>query len=150
MDTATIVQRLALALVVGVVLGIDRDLRHKPAGVRTHSLVAIGSAAMVMAGYAVASSGNDAASVTRVLQGLITGIGFIGAGVIIHHEADQRVQGLTTAASIWVAAALGAAAGVGLVELTLIALAFALAVLLVGGPLERAIEKLFHQPKKGE
>lgn len=141
MDALTIMLRLALALIVGAALGIDRDLRRKPAGVRTHSLVSIGSAVIVMAGLSIA--GSDASAVSRVIQGLITGIGFLGAGVIIHHEAERRIEGLTTAASIWVAAGLGAASGAGLTELVIIALAAALIVLAAGGPLERVLERRF-------
>ncbi|MGZ5584492.1 MAG: MgtC/SapB family protein [Usitatibacter sp.] len=134
--------RLALALAIGAILGLDRDLARKPAGVRTHALVAIGSSLMVMV---AASFTRDSSAVSRVLQGLITGIGFLGAGVILHHEAERRIEGLTTAASIWVAAALGAACGAGLGELAVLGLAASLVVLIMGGPLERMLERLFRR-----
>lgn len=140
MDTFTIVARIAAAVAVGAVLGINRDLRHKPAGLRTHALVSIGSALVVLVAI---DSGATSDGISRVLQGLITGIGFLGAGVIIHHEANRRVQGLTTAASVWVAAGLGAACGLGLNVLVLVAVCAALLVLMTGGPIERAIERVF-------
>jgi putative Mg2+ transporter-C (MgtC) family protein len=133
--------RITAALTCGVVLGINRDLRHKAAGVRTHGLVAIGSALAVLAPLAVAPDNGDAMS--RVMQGLLTGIGFLGAGVIIHHERHKRVQGLTTAASIWVSSVLGLCCGTGHFILAGIALVAVLFVLIAGGPLERSIEKHF-------
>ena len=142
METIAIVARIAAATAVGAVLGINRDLRHKPAGLRTHGLVAIGAALVVLAAI---ESGANADGVSRILQGLITGIGFLGAGVIIHHEANRRVEGLTTAASVWVAAGLGAACGLGLYPLVLVAVLAAFLVLLTGGPIERALERAFGQ-----
>ena len=141
MDVAAITLRLALALAVGAAIGINRDLRRKPAGVRTHSLVSIGAALVVMAALAMPGATPD--TVSRVVQGLITGIGFLGAGVILHHRSGQRIEGLTTAASIWVAAGLGSACGAGLVEIAVMGLAAALIVLIAGGPFERALERLF-------
>ena len=141
MDLSVIAFRLALALGVGAALGINRDLRRKPAGVRTHSLVSIGAALVVMAALAMPTATPD--TVSRIVQGLITGIGFLGAGVIIHHEAEARIEGLTTAASIWVAAALGATCGAGLWEIAVGGLCAALVVLIFGGPFERALEHLF-------
>ena len=93
---STIALRLVLALFVGAVLGLNRWLHHKSAGIRTHSLVAIGSATAVMLISDFIQ--DDAQSVSRVLQGLITGLGFLGAGVIIHEQRSQKVHGLTTAA----------------------------------------------------
>jgi len=146
-DTLTIVARIASAVAAGAILGINRDLRHKPAGLRTHALVSLGSAMVVLVAV---SSGANADGISRVVQGLITGIGFLGAGVIIHHEANRRVQGLTTAASVWVAAGLGAACGLGLTTLVLVAVGAALLVLITGGPIERAIERLVYRFEGGE
>ena len=140
-DWATPAARLAAALLAGAILGVNRDLHRKPAGLRTHALVSIGSATIVLVALAAAHGSTDA--VSRVIQGLITGIGFLGAGVIIHHDAGQRVEGLTTAASVWVAAALGAACGAGLAAIALLALVATMLVLLFGGKIERAIEKRF-------
>jgi putative Mg2+ transporter-C (MgtC) family protein len=143
-DDITIALRLGAAMAAGAVLGVNRDLRRKPAGVRTHALVSIGSALAVLV---VLLAGGSADSLSRVLQGLITGIGFLGAGVIIHHERHRRIEGLTTAASIWVAAGLGAACGAGLVTLVLLAIVAALIVLLAGGPFERVFERRFLKPE---
>jgi len=147
MDAATILLRIALALAIGAAIGVNRDLRRKPAGVRTHSLVSIGAALVVMGALAMPGATPD--TVSRVVQGLITGIGFLGAGVILHHQSGQRIEGLTTAASIWVAAGLGAACGAGLAELALIGLVAALVVLILGGPFERALERLFGEGGRG-
>jgi putative Mg2+ transporter-C (MgtC) family protein len=137
----SVVIRIGAALVAGAVLGINRDLHHKPAGLRTHALVSIGSAMIVMLVLIVAEGAVDALS--RAIQGLVTGIGFVGAGVIIHHEAKHRVEGLTTAASVWVAAGIGMACGAGLIVLALVSLGATLLVLTLGGPLERALERKF-------
>ncbi|MEO8449238.1 MAG: MgtC/SapB family protein [Gemmatimonadota bacterium] len=131
-------ERLALAVAAGAVIGLNRDLKNKPAGVRTHALVAIGSALLTLTGLEMAARDGTppSASVSRIIQGIITGIGFLGAGVIIR-GAQSRVHGLTTAASIWIAAAMGIGAGAGLVPLVGVALALTLAVLVLGGPFER-------------
>jgi len=138
MDLVTLIARIGAALAVGAVIGLDRDMRRKPAGVRTHSLVCIGSAAVVLAAL---ESGGNADAVARVIQGLVAGVGFLGAGVIIHHHAHHRVEGLTTAASIWMAAGLGAACGLGLYTLVAVAMGAALIVLLLGCPVEQAIAR---------
>jgi putative Mg2+ transporter-C (MgtC) family protein len=140
-DTTAIALRIGAALLAGSILGINRDLQHKPAGLRTHALVSIGSALVIVLVLTVANGAADALS--RAIQGLVTGIGFVGAGVIIHHEAERRVEGLTTAASIWVAASIGMACGAGLTSLVLIALGATLLVLVWGGRLEQAIERRF-------
>jgi putative Mg2+ transporter-C (MgtC) family protein len=129
-DFGSIAMRLGLALVAGAVLGMDRELKRKPAGLRTHALVSIGSALVIMVTLISSENDNDAAS--RAVQGVITGIGFLGAGVIMQYEHERRVEGLTTAASIWVASGLGMACGAGLIELVLIALGATLIVLVAG------------------
>lgn len=126
--------RLGGATLFGAVLGLNRGLRQKPAGMRTHALVALGSA--FAAWMAITMSGGDPTAVSRVMQGAITGIGFIGAGVIMHHEDEGRVAGLTTAASVWMATILGLGCGAGLFLDTAIALVLALLVLLISGSLQ--------------
>src|SRR6516165_1953206 len=105
--------RLCLAAVIGGVIGINRDLRGKPAGLRTLSMVTIGSALLSLVGGAMTLPGErpDSSSLSRVIQGITAGIGFLGAGVILRDEAKHRIEGLTTASSIWVAASLGVACG---------------------------------------
>ena len=137
---STIAIRLALALFVGAVLGLNRWLHHKSAGIRTHSLVAIGSATAVMLISDFVH--DDAQSVSRVLQGLITGLGFLGAGVIIREQRSQRVHGLTTAASLWACALIGAAFGAGQFVLGGLSLGAILLTLFLGGPLERLVARL--------
>jgi len=153
-DPVEIVLRVASAALAGIALGLNRWLHHKSAGVKTHALVAIGSALAVMIvqsgdepiGHAVA--GLDAGS--RVLQGLLAGIGFLGAGVIIHNARGRRIQGLTTAASIWATTVLGAAFGRGLFTLALAGLAGIGLSLLLGNWLEQATGRLFGQERQAE
>lgn len=130
-----LIARLALAMLAGTVLGLNRWLHHKSAGIRTHSLVALGAAAAMLTTASVA--GGDAQAASRVLQGLLTGIGFLGAGVIIQSTRTQRVHGLTTAASVWACALLGACFGAGQYAIGVSALTAILFVLLVGGKIEQ-------------
>jgi putative Mg2+ transporter-C (MgtC) family protein len=136
----TMALRLALALLVGAILGLNRWLHHKSAGIRTHSLVAIGSATAIMLISDFVQ--DDAQAVSRVLQGLITGLGFLGAGVIIHEQRSRRVHGLTTAASLWACALIGATFGAGQFVLGGLALGAILITLALGGPLERLFARL--------
>ena len=130
LDSVAIAVRVGAALHAGAIIGIDRELKRKPAGLRTHALVSVGSAVVVL--IAVGSTQGNADAVSRAIQGIITGIGFLGAGVIMQYEAERRVEGLTTAASVWVAAGLGMACGAGLVELVAIAV-IATVLILWGG-----------------
>lgn len=137
-STGDVIGRLAAAMGAGIVLGVNRDLRGKPAGVRTHGLVAIGSClvtVIVMELSAMTSQFNPDA-VSRAIQGIITGIGFIGGGVILKLPASRSVQGLTTAASVWVTACLGIAFGAGMWRTALAALGLTFVVLLLGGTVE--------------
>jgi len=135
MDWADVALRLSVAVVIGGAIGLDRELRHKSAGVRTIGLVTLGAALAVLA------VSPDTAAVSRVLQGTLAGIGFLGAGVIMHH--GRSIEGLTTAASIWTAAALGAACGLGSWQPVVIGSALVLVLLVVAG----AIEKRFIKPE---
>jgi putative Mg2+ transporter-C (MgtC) family protein len=145
-DWIWIASRLAAALVAGAIVGINRDLHRKPAGLRTLALVSTGSALVVMVSLLMSHGSADAAS--RVIQGLVTGVGFLGAGVIMHHEPERRVEGLTTAASIWVAAGLGAACGAGLGTVALLALVATMIILVLGGRVERVLERRFLRSDK--
>lgn len=141
-----IISRLGLALLAGVIIGLNRWMHHKSAGIRTHSLVALGAAvAMLLIGHDTSS---DAQAYSRVLQGVVTGIGFLGAGVIIRENSSRRVHGLTTAASIWACALLGAAFGAGAFALALTALAMVLLTLIIGGPLENLLSRFINQSKE--
>ena len=138
-DWTDTVVRLGAASVMGALIGLNRNLHGKPSGLRTLALVGLGAATMVLVGL---GEGSDSQAVSRVLQGLLTGVGFLGAGVILHEAADKKVHGLTTAATIWVTACLGAACGAGLLRTALIAFAFVGAVLLFGGRLEKALRRI--------
>ena len=132
--TATvIVARLLVAIVLGGMLGLEREAKGRAAGLRTHILVCIGSALFVMAPLL---AGVSQADVTRVMQGIVSGIGFLGAGAILKLDHEERVQGLTTAAGIWAAAAIGMAVGMGM---HLLALASTVAALLVVSLLPRLL-----------
>ena len=132
--------RLFLALIVGAILGLNRWLHHKSAGIRTHSLVAIGAATAVILMSDFVNS--DAQSVSRVLQGLITGLGFLGAGVIIQGRQSEKIHGLTTAASLWACALIGAAFGAGKYALGTLSVGVILLALFMGGPLEKLVSRL--------
>lgn len=146
--------RIGCAAAAGIILGANRWLHHKSAGVKTHALVAIGASAAVLG---VMRSGPDAAAsadlsvdaVSRVLQGLMTGVGFLGAGVIIHNATGNRIQGLTTAASIWITTILGAVIGMGHVALAMTAVLAAGIVLLIGNGIERLVGGRFGQKDSG-
>jgi putative Mg2+ transporter-C (MgtC) family protein len=148
-DPLEITLRIACAALAGIVLGLNRWIHHKSAGVKTHALVAIGSAAAVMC--VLPGIGQEAQSAavmsyySRVLQGLLAGIGFLGAGVIIHNARGTRIQGLTTAASIWATTVLGAAFGNGLFMMASIALGAIGIALVAGNWLERQMGKLVGQ-----
>jgi len=110
---------LGTALVCGLIVGLERERLHRPAGVRTHILVAIGSAGFVHLGVVAHAMGGfgTTSDFNRLIQSVAMGIGFLGAGAIFRHGAD--VRGVTTAASIWAMGAVGAAAGTGAVFLAL-------------------------------
>lgn len=111
-STATrIMMRLTIAAILGGILGYERERKSKSAGVRTHMLVAVGTALFVVGPI---QSGMLVSDMSRVLQGVIQGIGFLGAGAIILGNAQERTKGLTTAANIWAAAGVGMAAGLGM------------------------------------
>jgi putative Mg2+ transporter-C (MgtC) family protein len=138
---------MLVAVVFGALIGINRDLHGKPAGVRTHSLVALGSALAVLASTRLTGSGDHAADVvSRVVQGVLTGVGFLGAGVILRDPGNGRVHGLTTAAAIWVTALFGVASGAGAYREVGVGSVLVLLVLSVGGPIERVVRRVFHEP----
>jgi putative Mg2+ transporter-C (MgtC) family protein len=137
-ETEQTALRLGAALIVGSILGLNRELHGKAAGLRTHALVCIGAAIATM----LASS--DANAISRVIQGILTGVGFIGAGVILR-DPMGHVTGLTTAATIWICAVLGIVCGLGNWSLLGIAVVLTTLLLLFGRPIERLAEKLFHK-----
>jgi putative Mg2+ transporter-C (MgtC) family protein len=138
-DTGDVVVRLALAALAGAVLGWERSSKAKPAGLRTHMLVTIGAAAFVLAGLQFdeearkLGSNND--DLQKVIAGVIGGVGFLGAGSII--QSGGSVRGLTTAATIWLTAAIGVACGLGYHVLAVTTVVLAMLILLVLGVVER-------------
>ena len=136
MSFGEILLRLVAAAVVGGLVGLNRDLHGKPTGVPTLGLVGLGSALAVL----TVVGGNDTAAASRVIQGIVTGIGFLGAGVIIRPLAKSRVHGLTTAACVWLTAALGAACGVGAWRVLVVGVPLAFLLLLFG----KRVEHLSH------
>jgi putative Mg2+ transporter-C (MgtC) family protein len=133
--------RLGVATVAAGAVGLNRDLHGKPIGVRTLGLVGLSAAVVVLLadGGIIHATMSDATS--RVIQGILTGIGFLGAGVIVHHEHGKRIHGLTSAACVWLTACIGIVCGAGQWRIVLIAGLLAIAVLTLGKPVER----LFHR-----
>lgn len=109
-DWTRVMVRLLVAALLGALIGYDREVRNRSAGLRTHMLVALGAAIFIITST---QSGMEIDDLSRVMQGIIAGIGFLGAGAILKLEHDEKIQGLTTAASIWMTAAIGIAAGLG-------------------------------------
>jgi len=118
--------RLVGSLIIGTIIGLQRELTHKPAGLRTHLLVALGSTLLVVAAV---NWGMKSADVSRVIQGLVTGIGFLGGGTILKLTREHEIRGLTTAAGIWLTAAASIAVGLGMFVDAFIGVLFALIVL---------------------
>lgn len=139
-ESAQLALRLGVAMLCGAALGLNRGIKQKPAGLRTHALVAIGAA--FAAWMSLALSGQDLSAVARIMAGAMTGVGFLGAGVILRDEARGRVEGLTTAASIWVATILGLGAGAGLYLECLLTVLVVLLVLQVSARLQERVAAL--------
>jgi putative Mg2+ transporter-C (MgtC) family protein len=139
--------RLGAALLLGSALGLNRELHGKPAGLRTHGLVSLGAAvaALVSCGFP-GSNALDPNAVSRVLQGILTGIGFLGAGVILR-DPSGHVTGLTTAATIWICAVLGVACGLGYWSVLGIAVGLTAFALILGKPIEHFAERLFKRKR---
>ena len=142
-----IIARLLFAAIAGALIGIDREARGKPAGFRTHALVALGAALVSVCSIQYLEVKNaDSAAVTRVIQGIIAGVGFLGGGVILHARDRDAVTGITTAATIWIVAALGMTCGGGhwLAALTAVVL---VEIILIFG---RRVDSLLRMRAKAE
>lgn len=118
-------------------------MHHKSTGLRTLSLVACGAAGLVLAALYATGGAPHVDAMSRVIQGIMTGVGFIGAGVIMRTQTDDKVHGLTTAAAVWTTAALGALCGIGQWKITFALALIVAVVLLVGGPVERWCDAVF-------
>ncbi len=144
--------RLLAALLIGTAIGLQRELTHKPAGLRTHMLVGLGTALFVVG---AAESGMQVDSLSRIVQGLATGIGFLGGGAILKLTDEREIHGLTTAAGIWMTAAASAAAALGQIAVALIGTLLGLVVLIAFHALEkgygrRARKDMENHPPHGD
>jgi putative Mg2+ transporter-C (MgtC) family protein len=135
LDTTEIAIRLGAAALAGAALGLNRDLHGKPTGVRTLALVGVAAALIVIA------VGHGEGDVSRVMQGIVTGIGFLGAGVIIRSEKGKHVHNLTTAACVWLTACVGMACGVGEWRPVLVAAPIIAVILIFGGTFEKCVHR---------
>lgn len=123
---AQVLIRLTAATLLGAVIGIQRQRAGKPAGLRTHMLVMVGTTVFVLA---CTSTGMSLDGVSRVIQGIVTGIGFIGAGSILKLDQERNIQGLTSAAGVWMTAAVGVAVGLGSLGVAILSTVFTLIIL---------------------
>ncbi|MEH2346944.1 MAG: MgtC/SapB family protein [Nostoc sp.] len=140
-DWLNISFRLCLALVIGAIIGLERQISHKPAGLRTHTLVSLGSAVFTLIIMQTGGLQTSPDALSRVIQGIAAGVGFLGAGEIVRQSSQEsqrlEIHGLTSAAAIWVSAGLGIAAGCGLWQLGLIAALLTFLILKVFKKLEK-------------
>jgi putative Mg2+ transporter-C (MgtC) family protein len=135
--------RVVVATLLGATVGFQREKAGKPAGLRTHMLVSLGTAVVVLA---CAGSGMGLDGLSRVIQGIVTGIGFVGAGSILKLSEQRDIQGLTTAAGLWMTAALGVAVGLGSLGLALIGTVLTLIVLGFFGVIESRFDPRKRNP----
>jgi putative Mg2+ transporter-C (MgtC) family protein len=133
-----VIIRMVAAILLGAIVGYQRERAHKPAGLRTHVLVSLGTAVFVLS---CARSGMSSDGLSRVIQGIVTGIGFIGAGSILKLSDERDIKGLTTSAGIWMTAAIGVTVGLGSVGLAIMSTVLTLIVLALAGPLEHKLDK---------
>ncbi len=131
-----IVLKIIIAALLGATLGIEREMSKKPAGLRTYTLVCIGSALFAIISLSFVDAGQRA-DLSRVAAGVVTGIGFLGAGMIFREK--DRIVGLTTAAEVWVLGAIGLAAGLGLYGVAILTTVIVLIILLGGKQFERIV-----------
>ncbi|MBP1207245.1 putative Mg2+ transporter-C (MgtC) family protein [Duganella sp. 1411] len=135
--------RLGVALLFGCVIGLERNLHGKPTGMKTLGLVALGAALVAMASmeFAPFDGQYSREALSRAVQGVITGIGFLGAGVIVLDNGSAKIKGLTTAASIWMTACIGIVCGMGAWRVAGIGLILVMLLFLLGHPLERMLHR---------
>ena len=134
---AIVLLRTITAVILGGIVGVQREKVGKPAGLRTHMLVSLGTAVVVLSCQGV---GMEMDGLSRVIQGIVTGIGFVGAGTILKLTDQQEIQGLTTATGLWMTAAIGVAVGLGALGIAVIATLLTVIVLSLQG-LEEALNK---------
>lgn len=135
-----IILRLATAVLCGGAIGLERDLRRMPTGFRTMAIVSLGAAVVACAGLRT----GDPTAFSRIAQGVVTGVGFLGAGVILQGADLRHVKGLTTAAAVWLTAGIGLMCGLGELKIAIVATALAVGVLI----LDFASERVWPRPPK--
>jgi putative Mg2+ transporter-C (MgtC) family protein len=136
---ARVIIRLLAATLLGAIVGLERERAGKPAGLRTHTLVCLGTTIFVLVCGGVGMSSDG---LSRVIQGIVTGIGFIGAGSILKLSEERDIRGLTTAAGIWMTAAIGVGVGLGSLGVAGLSTLLAVIILAVVGAVEARAEKV--------
>jgi putative Mg2+ transporter-C (MgtC) family protein len=153
-DLGDLALRLAAAVAVGVLIGIDREWRGKPVGIRTLALVSLGAALVCVTTVHLRALANEPEAIARVVSGVIegvmTGIGFIGAGAVLRRRAAGDVEGLTTAATVWVTAALGIACALASWAVVALGVGLSLIVLVLLHPLDAWVERRRETPKRSD
>lgn len=142
LDWPEILLRLGVATLAGSAIGLNRDLNGKPIGLKTLGIVGLSTATVVLLALQFSEPGKVADATSRVIQGILTGIGFLGAGVIVHESDRFRVSGLTSAACTFLAACLGIVCGVGQWKTVAVALALAFVLLTIGRRIERHVHRM--------
>ncbi|MET0528125.1 MAG: MgtC/SapB family protein [Microvirga sp.] len=142
-DKIEITLRLCVAALAGMAVGLNRDIHNKPIGMRTLGLVSLGSATVILSGSVYEDLHFAQDAVSRVIQGILTGLGFLGAGAILRGKDGTEVHGLTTAATVWIAAALGITAGLGAWFMTIAGTLMTLFLLTFAKPVEEWLTRLF-------
>jgi putative Mg2+ transporter-C (MgtC) family protein len=142
-DEIEITLRLCAAALAGMVVGLNRDIHGKPIGMRTLGLVSLAAASVILSGSVYEDLHFAQDAVSRVIQGILTGLGFLGAGAILRGKDGTEVHGLTTAATVWIAASLGVTAGLGAWFITIAGTLMTLFLLTFGKPVEIWLTCLF-------
>ena len=142
LDWPEIVLRLGVATLAGGLIGLNRDIHGKPIGLKTLGLVGLATAMVVLLAYQSGDPSKISDAASRVMQGILTGIGFLGAGVIVRAEQHFRVRGLTSAGCVWLTACVGIACGIGQWRIVAVALAITFSLLIVGRRLESWLHRV--------
>ncbi len=133
------IERLLISAVMGGLIGVERQMHEKPAGLRTHVLVCMGATLFTLLSLSFSNSDGSAVDVSRVAAGVVTGIGFLAAGSIFREK--ERVRGLTTAADLWVIAAIGLSIGLGYYSVAVVATIITLIILMIGRVFDNYLDR---------
>jgi len=143
-----ILLRLSVATLAGSAIGLNRDLHGNPIGLKTLGIVALSTATLVLLALQLSEPGKVVDATSRVIQGILTGIGFLGAGVIVHESDKFRVRGLTSAACTFLAAGLGVVCGAGQWKIVAVSLGLAFVVLTIGRRIEHWVHRMLGGTEK--